>query len=452
MQSKDDSTNQWQAPRFIHNLWNRGFRFLFILDTFVLGIVLVGTNFIRFGTEWPSRTAWFYAVGFAAVTIIHLMAAYFMGLYVREPRFGSRAWLPRVTGAVTIGVLVDAMVALATDRFLIPRGNLVGILIGLSILWTVNRRVSRYLADRRRGSARIVLVGEGDEVRLTEAHMRETETDVLVVDSIGSVKHLLETVDANDATDVLFLNSSCLSEVFPSPAFELEQQGIGLLQLVGAQETLLGLQSVREVAGMPFVVLRGHALPIHKAKLKRSMELVMLVLALPFVIVLLSGLAVYVRVVAGKKVIFRQDRVGRDRNTFSIVKFRTMDLNAEESTGAVLAGDSDPRIVRGCAWLRSTRFDELPQIWNVIKGEMSLIGPRPERPELIAEFEAEIPGYARRHEIAPGITGLAQISGYYHTDASFKLGYDLQYLVNWSPILDLQILARTVLVVLARRQ
>jgi len=87
----------------------------------------------------------------------------------------------------------------------------------------------------------------------------------------------------------------------------------------------------------------------------------------------------------------------------------------------------------------------------VLRGEMSVVGPRPERPELTAQYERLIPGYARRHGIPPGITGLAQISGRYHTDPEYKLGHDLQYLVNWSPVLDLQILARTLLVMLTRR-
>lgn len=134
-----------------------------------------------------------------------------------------------------------------------------------------------------------------------------------------------------------------------------------------------------------------------------------------------------------------------------MVKFRTMYPNAEEGLGAVLAKQGDPRVIPACQWVRATRLDELPQLWNVLKGEMSIVGPRPERPELTAQFEELIPGYSRRHEIPPGITGLAQIHGRYHTDPEYKLGHDLQYLVNWSPILDLQILFRTIWVVLARR-
>jgi lipopolysaccharide/colanic/teichoic acid biosynthesis glycosyltransferase len=134
-----------------------------------------------------------------------------------------------------------------------------------------------------------------------------------------------------------------------------------------------------------------------------------------------------------------------------MLKFRTLRPDAEEGIGPILARRNDPRIVRACQWIRDTRLDELPNLWNVLRGEMSIVGPRPERPELTALHEALIPGYGRRHEIPPGITGLAQIHGSYHTDPSFKLGYDLQYLVNWSPVLDLQIALRTIWVVVTRR-
>ena len=101
--------------------------------------------------------------------------------------------------------------------------------------------------------------------------------------------------------------------------------------------------------------------------------------------------------------------------------------------------------------MRATRADELPQLWNVLRGDMSLVGPRPERPELITDIAREVPGYERRHELRPGLTGLAQVQGRYHTDAAFKVGHDLQYLVNWSLVLDAQIIVRTIWVVLARR-
>ena len=128
-----------------------------------------------------------------------------------------------------------------------------------------------------------------------------------------------------------------------------------------------------------------------------------------------------------------------------------MGVDAEEDGGVRLAEANDGRVIKGCHWLRRTRLDELPQFWNVLKGDMSLVGPRPERPELVKEFAKAISGYERRHEIPPGITGLAQIRGRYHTDASYKLGHDLQYLMSWSIFLDLQIIARTLFVMFRRK-
>ena len=135
--------------------------------------------------------------------------------------------------------------------------------------------------------------------------------------------------------------------------------------------------------------------------------------------------------------------------TFIMVKFRTMTPDAERS-GPELAVPDDPRVIDGVAWLRRTRLDELPQLWNVLTGKMSLVGPRAERPEVVARLERQIAGYGRRHDIPPGLTGLAQTQGHYQTDPAYKLGHDLQYVVNWSPVLDWEIMVKS-LVVMARR-
>jgi len=125
-------------------------------------------------------------------------------------------------------------------------------------------------------------------------------------------------------------------------------------------------------------------------------------------------------------------------------KFRTMVRDAEAESGPRLSEADDVRVLRGARWLRRSRLDELPQLWNVITGDMSLVGPRPERPEFVAKISQQVPGYTRRHSVRPGITGLAQVKGRYETDAAHKLGYDLQYLVNWSVMLDLQLISRAV--------
>jgi lipopolysaccharide/colanic/teichoic acid biosynthesis glycosyltransferase len=128
-----------------------------------------------------------------------------------------------------------------------------------------------------------------------------------------------------------------------------------------------------------------------------------------------------------------------------------MHEGAEVETGAVLATPDDPRVTAIGRALRGARLDEIPQLWNVLRGDMSLVGPRPERPEFADRFARTVPGYRLRQAARPGLTGLAQISGEYMSEPDIKLRYDLAYLNNWSFFLDLAILLRTLPVVLTRR-
>jgi sugar transferase (PEP-CTERM system associated) len=164
--------------------------------------------------------------------------------------------------------------------------------------------------------------------------------------------------------------------------------------------------------------------------------------------------AAAVKMTSRGPVLFRQQRVGRNNVPFTLLKFRSMVHNAESTTGAVWAAKNDPRVTRLGAWLRKTRLDELPQLFNVLKGEMSIVGPRPERPEFVAELEKRIPFYRHRHCVKPGITGWAQINHKYGDsieDAVRKLEYDLYYIKNLAPALDAFIMFHTVKVMLLSR-
>ena len=149
-------------------------------------------------------------------------------------------------------------------------------------------------------------------------------------------------------------------------------------------------------------------------------------------------------------ILYRQDRVGLNGETFSVMKFRSMRTDAEKD-GAVWAQQNDPRVTRVGAFLRKSRIDELPQLFNVLRGDMSFVGPRPERPVFVDELSENIPFYRERHRVKPGITGWAQLCYPYGAsteDAKEKLQYDLYYLKNHSILLDLVILLQTVEVVL----
>ncbi|MDP9405962.1 MAG: exopolysaccharide biosynthesis polyprenyl glycosylphosphotransferase [Actinomycetota bacterium] len=440
-------------PPLLARLNARGFRLVMVADALVLFTLMAVLVRLRFLERSPTYPLPLYAAGFFVFTAIYLATFYFGGLYERELRLGHRATLPHVASlSVGAWLIVALAELLSSERFLlVPRLNL-PILLVLGILGvTGNRFIARRLRRRRGGPPRVLLVGGPDDVNLAQTHLQGDQSRAIVVGHAADASQLLDKVERTGATEVLLLSSRMLDEVYPEPLETLERRSVGVLQRVTARDTLLGLAGVREIAGMPFVALRSHTLPDSRARLKRTIELLSLLVVAPVAVPLIALVACYVRVVAGSPVLFRQERVGRDGMTFQMVKFRTMYPDAEEGVGAVLARHGDPRVIPACQRLRATRLDELPQLWNVARGEMSIVGPRPERPELTAQFEELIPGYSRRHEIPPGITGLAQIHGRYHTDPEYKLGHDLQYLVNWSPTLDLQILCRTVWVVLTRR-
>ena len=153
-------------------------------------------------------------------------------------------------------------------------------------------------------------------------------------------------------------------------------------------------------------------------------------------------------------VLFRQARVGRNGRVFTLYKFRSMYTNAEAETGAVWASKDDPRVTPVGRWLRLLRIDEMPQLWNVLRGEMSIVGPRPERPEFVKVLAEKIPYYRQRHCVKPGITGWAQVSHKYGDsveDTITKLEYDLYYIKHISPTLDAYVLFQTLKTVLTSR-
>jgi exopolysaccharide biosynthesis polyprenyl glycosylphosphotransferase len=186
------------------------------------------------------------------------------------------------------------------------------------------------------------------------------------------------------------------------------------------------------------------------APVKRAIDLVAALLVALAVLPLFPLVAFAIRIDSPGSVFYRQDRVGLDGRTFRIYKFRTMRSDAERH-GAVWASEGDPRVTRVGGFMRRSRIDELPQLLNVVRGEMTFVGPRPERPEFTSLLEQELPGYGQRQRVKPGLTGWAQIRYQYASsiqDTETKLEYDLYYVRHRSLLFDLRILFQTIPVVL----
>ena len=426
-------------------LRKHGFRYLYLIDATTLFGLMVAITTVRFGLDWPTYPLSHYAVGFAVATGLHMAVYYFGGLYEYEQRLGPPPWLPRATMLTLLAVGADATVSLLSGRYLMPRANLVVLAVAASLVVSFNRWLSRQVRRRSFGRPRVLLVGDAADVESARRHLAESKQATEIAGQGGTFSDIAAEVDRCAATDLLLLSRQSLDIIYPEPLAELEGRQVGVYRRITPSDTLLGLQRTRQIGGMPFVALRAHALPACRLRFKRLLDLVYLLVLAPFAIPLTLAVALYVRLRAGRGVLYRQERVGMEGRTFVMVKFRTMTPDAEQA-GPELAVADDPRVIAGVAWLRRTRLDELPQLWNVLTGQMSLVGPRAERPALVARLEEQIAGYGRRHDIPPGITGLAQTQGHYQTDAAYKLGHDLQYVVNWSPLLDWEIMVKSLLV------
>ncbi len=201
---------------------------------------------------------------------------------------------------------------------------------------------------------------------------------------------------------------------------------------------------IEDFDGLPVVSLIDTPLGGWNEVLKRAVDIVLAAVLLVVLSPLFVLIALAIKLTSRGPVFYRQERMGLDGLTFEVWKFRTMRIDAERETGAVWASPDDPRRTRLGSWLRRTSLDELPQLFNVLRGEMSLVGPRPERPVFIEEFRQKIPRYMLRHKVRAGMTGWAQVNGLRgNTSIEQRIRYDLYYIENWSLLLDVKILCLT---------
>lgn len=215
-------------------------------------------------------------------------------------------------------------------------------------------------------------------------------------------------------------------------------------------EILVSGAQTTQLDDLPVMEIPDIRLSVFQLAIKRVFDFGVAVAGLVLAAPVLLGCALAVKLTSPGPVFYVQRRVGKDGRGFNLYKFRTMVDDAEKHTGPVLSTENDPRITPAGRFLRAARLDELPQLINVLKGEMSLVGPRPERPFFVEQFKRENPYYHYRSLVKPGITGLAQVNGKYTTSAEDKLRYDLYYIRNYSFMLDLKILLQTIPVVFSR--
>lgn len=266
---------------------------------------------------------------------------------------------------------------------------------------------------------------------------------------LGKWHELRQVIDLHDVEEAIIAVDSGEHEHISRIMNELEGTGVRIKVIPDMYDILSGSVKMTSIFGTPLIEVNPEIMPAWQFSLKRVMDVCVSSVALLLLSPVFLVLALLVRTSSPGPIFFRQERIGKHGRPFRIIKFRSMGIDAE-ANGPQLSSTTDPRITPIGRWMRRTRMDELPQFWNVLKGEMSLVGPRPERQHFINAITELAPHYRHLHKVRPGITSWGQVKfGYAENVEQMvrRLKYDILYIENMSLAVDLKILAYTVLII-----
>ncbi|OQW96733.1 MAG: undecaprenyl-phosphate glucose phosphotransferase [Verrucomicrobia bacterium A1] len=430
---------------------------------------------IRFDSGWgwiplppadPSRVQYVYGAAMAALLFLLVFRA--LGLYVR-PQLGTFSdHVPRLIRSTALGMLIAVAFWFAI-RTAAPFSRIMSGLSFFTItaLVLVERfalfQYERHLAKHREEINRVIVIGTDSvaaRIKLAlkkEPRLRSRVTGFLrtsvaepdpaiPADLIrGSLEDLDGLIEKGEVDQVILADTSLPHERMVQIILQCERALVSFLLVPDLFGVLTSKVDMRHVADIPLLGVSKWPLDYFWNRVAKRAEdvlgsLIGLVLSVPVVVVA----APLIKRSSPGPVFFRQDRCGEGGRTFAIYKLRTMPVQAENETGPVWATEDDPRRTPVGAFLRRHNLDELPQFWNVLRGEMSLVGPRPERPHFVEQFKEDISRYMWRHVSKPGMTGWAQVNGLRgNTSIRERIKYDLFYLENWSLSFDFKILTKT---------
>jgi Undecaprenyl-phosphate glucose phosphotransferase len=438
-------------------------------DLVLTATAWVGAYYLRFEVGWIPVTkdppdaylCWLYL---PLVVVLAAVAFRLTGQYAvhRLRRFREEV-VCVVKGTALLSLLVMATTFYLRDSYE-SRATMVLFSLLAGVLVLAARRLSwsaiRRLRSRGYNQTHAVIVGTGRVARKTALALRhaswmgfktlgfvEDRQDRWASDLnlLGTFAELPELIRKYDIAHV-FIALPMGRYDDARRVFDLLSQSLCEVRLVADVPDLAGLSlTTTNLDGLPVIGLRESPHFGLNVVVKRVMDVAVSLLALALVSPVMLVIAALVKLTSPGPVLYRQERCGLNGDSFQMLKFRSLCADAEAQTGAVWAQKDDPRRTRLGAFLRKSSLDELPQLFNVLWGDMSLVGPRPERPVFIKQFSKTIPNYMARHAVKAGITGWAQVHGWRgNTSLRKRVQYDLYYITHWTPWLDLRILWMTV--------
>jgi len=449
-----------------HNIVGGTFRFL---DALIIGSVWLASYWIRFYIPFfavtkglPSFST--YAALLPVVIGLWLIVFSMLGLYKPKKMLRRTQEAHLVLRAHGIAVLVFIALTYLFSEYRYSRLVMIyfsglGVVL-LVFARVIFRNILRSLRKKGFKIRKIVVIGDGPSIEILIQRLeRFPELGLSVVGVItrsgeensGYSKAVLGKYSNVKAICENIAPDEVLIALPRSDSFEVDSILNGISDVITDIRIIpdvfdyitLGCE-VEDFDGFPVVNLNDSPLDGWGAITKRITDIILSLFGLTILSPFLVIIAGLIKITSRGPVIYRQERMGLDGKTFQMLKFRSMKIDAETKSGAVWAQENDDRRTLIGSTLRMTSLDELPQLLNVFKGEMSLVGPRPERPVFVKKFKTEIPNYMLRHKVKAGLTGWAQINGWRgNTSLDRRIEFDLYYIRNWSYLLDIKIIVMT---------
>lgn len=426
---------------------------------------------LRFGDFNPVRkmlTTPLYPTA-SLFTLVMMTMMIGTGLYQRGLRDGFKGIALRLITSFVLGALVMAGLFVLLPGISLGREVMLYTLLVAFVGIALCRLLFYAVADHDLLKRRVLVLGGGREADPIKRLRRKADLQGISLvgylcfrkdraavpeDKILPMDAPIPDLVRKNGIDEIVIAMDYRHEAFPiGEILECKMSGVQVTDLLSFMERQTGKISLDILRPTNIIFLEGFSHAVLKSYTKRVFDIVvsLLLLAVTAPILLLTALAIKLECGGKGPVFYLQQRVGRNGKNFNVIKFRSMRVDAEKDGVAQWAGKNDARVTRVGALIRKTRIDELPQLINVLRGDMSFVGPRPERPQFVTELAKQIPYFGIRHRVNPGITGWAQISYPYGAsveDSKEKLQYDLYYIKNYSIFLDITILFQTVQVIL----
>lgn len=445
-------------------------RALLVLGDFVLLCVALGAALWSW-TQWdPARfrnDPWWPDPAWILLPLLWIGIGAVTGWYELPAISGVSSMWKEIGLAALLLLLLYALVYFFAPRQSLPRAFVLLYLATGLILLISWRVFYALLFSRARLRRRLLIVGAGaagatvldllqdvggkmfDPVGFVDDDARKQAIKPSGFPVLGSANNLAEICRAHQVAEVIVAITRDIAPEVLEQVLLVQERGVQVTPMPLLYESLTGRVAIEHVGDNWFVALPlSHPeLEVAYSFVKRLFDVTVAAVGVSIFALLIPWLAVAIKIDSRGPVFYRQTRLGRNGRPFSLLKLRTMVPSAEKQGQAVWAAARDPRVTRVGRVLRATMLDEMPQLWHVLKGEMSIVGPRPERPELVEPLEDRIPYYRLRHAVRPGMAGWALLhQGYANSteDAVAKIEYDLYYIKHQSLWLDLQIILRTI--------